>query len=301
VIQSSMGILPVIPTPFRHGRFDESSFISLLEHMLPWVDGYTVLGSTGESPSMTVTERKEIAAFALAHTPRDKKVIVGVSSTSYQDAALLAQHAEEHGAAGVLCAAPYYFANVPDGVLHFLRKVDAAINVDLILYDNPAATKTWLSASDVWYWSEQLKHLRAVKLTDHDLSKARFWQDRGLLVIGGDDPIMFHYLAAGVDGVMMIAPAIFPESFRLVWDTIQAGETEAAFRIFANEILPFVHAFGIGTEIATTKGLLEDLGIFASGEVRAPLTMVDGDQRRVVRQAFEIGVEAARVRAAVLD
>ena len=48
-----VGLLPVIPTPFREGRFDADSFARLLEHMLPWLDGYTLLGSTGEAPSLT--------------------------------------------------------------------------------------------------------------------------------------------------------------------------------------------------------------------------------------------------------
>jgi 4-hydroxy-tetrahydrodipicolinate synthase len=290
------GILPVIPTPFREGRFDENSFTALLDYMLPWVDGYTLLGSTGESPSLTVSEREEIAAFALSATPSDKTVVVGVSSTSARDATRLAQHAEAHGAGAVLCSAPYYFPNTPDGVLRFLREVDQALGIDLILYDNPAATKTTLHAADVSRWADELQNLHAVKLTDHDLAKVPVWQMAGLQVIGGDDPILFQYLAAGVTGVMMIAPAVLPESFRCVWESIQAGDVDHAHFIFASEVLPFVHAFGIGNEIATTKALLADLGVFASPELRAPLTDVDDERRQLVRRAFDIGLEAARTR-----
>ena len=70
------GILPVIPTPFRDGRFDPASFERLIEHMLDSVDGYVVLGSTGEAPSLTTEERCAIADFALAKTPPDKTVVV---------------------------------------------------------------------------------------------------------------------------------------------------------------------------------------------------------------------------------
>ena len=49
----------------------------------------------------------------------------------------------------MLCAAPYYFENSPAGMLAFLGQLDAAIGVDLVLYDNPAATKTKLAAADV--------------------------------------------------------------------------------------------------------------------------------------------------------
>ncbi|MDX6512636.1 MAG: 4-hydroxy-tetrahydrodipicolinate synthase, partial [Gaiellaceae bacterium] len=54
---SITGVLPVIPTPFLDGRFDSASFQRLLDQMLDHVDGYTLLGSTGEAPSMTTEER----------------------------------------------------------------------------------------------------------------------------------------------------------------------------------------------------------------------------------------------------
>ena len=105
------GLLPVIPTPFLDGSFDKVSMRRFLDQFLPCLDGYTLLGSTGEAPSLTTTQRMEIAEWALKATPLDKAVVVGVSHTSLDDSIRLAQHAESIGATGVLCAAPYYFAN----------------------------------------------------------------------------------------------------------------------------------------------------------------------------------------------
>ena len=136
------GLLPVIPTPFQDGAFDADSFERLLGHMLPGVDGYTLLGSTGEAPSLRVGQRMAIAEAALAMTPADKTVVVGVSHTCVEDSVALARHAQAAGASGVLCAAPYYFQNTPAGLERHLAKLDAALEVDLVLYDNPAATKT---------------------------------------------------------------------------------------------------------------------------------------------------------------
>src|ERR1700759_5370019 len=96
------GILPVIPTPFANGRFDAESFERLVDHLFPGCDGYTLLGSTGEAPSLTLEQREEIAAKALELTPKDKTVIVGVTHTCVTDSIRLARHAQEHGAAGVL-------------------------------------------------------------------------------------------------------------------------------------------------------------------------------------------------------
>jgi 4-hydroxy-tetrahydrodipicolinate synthase len=288
------GILPVVPTPFRDGRFDERSFAAMVERSAAYVDGYTVLGSTGEAPSMTVRERMEIAERMGAVVPDELTLVLGVTSTAVEDSVELARHAEAHGAAGVLCAAPFYYVAEPDGVLAYLERVDAAVERELVLYDNPGATKIRLDAGAVVRWAERLGHLHTVKLTDHDLGKVAAWQAAGLGVLGGDDPILLRFLAAGVDGVMVIAPVVLPEPFRRVWDLVRDGELDAAGRLFGATIAPFVHAFGIGDEIATTKALLADVGVFASAEVRPPLTGVGRDRGVLLRTAFEAGYAAFR-------
>jgi 4-hydroxy-tetrahydrodipicolinate synthase len=281
------GILPVIPTPFSGGRFDTDSFERLVEHMFPGCDGYTLLGSTGEAPSLTTEQRQKIAAQALELTPEGRSVVIGVTHTSVAESIRLAQHAQEHGAVGVLCASPYYFQNSSEGLRRFFAELDAALEIDLVLYDNPAATKTTLAAEDVIAWASELEHLRTLKLTDRDLSKVGKLQAAGINVMAGDDPILFRYLDAGVDGVMVIAPAIFPEAFRTVWEAMQAGEPAAAMEVFAAEILPFEHVFGIGDEIVTTKAMLQLMGIFASDEVLPPLVPVGAERRALLQLAFD--------------
>lgn len=290
------GVLPVIPTPFRDGAFDRDAFARLLDHMLPSVDGYTLLGSTGEAPSLMTAQRTEIAEEALALTPSDKTVVIGISHTSADESIALAVHAQDHGARAVLCSVPYYFANTPEGILAQLRRIDAALEVDLVLYDNPDATKTTLRPDWVLEWAQQLDHLRSVKLTDHDLAKIDAWHAGGLNVLAGDDPILFHYLTAGVDGAMVIAPAVLPESFRAVWDRVRAGDLTEALDVFSRELAPFIHAFGIGQEIATTKALLADIGVFSSAEVLPPLTPVGEERTQQLRRAYELGQDACRRR-----
>jgi 4-hydroxy-tetrahydrodipicolinate synthase len=204
----------------------------------------------------------------------------------------LARHAEAHGAAGVLCAAPFYYVAEPDGVLAYLERVDAVLERELVLYDNPGATKIHLGADTVVEWADRLGHLHTVKLTDHDLGKVATWQAAGLAVLGGDDPILLRFLAAGVDGVMVIAPVVLPEPFRRVWDLVRDGDLDAAGRLFGATIAPFVHAFGIGDEIATTKALLADVGVFSSDELRPPLTGSGPDRTALLRTAFEAGYAA---------
>lgn len=281
------GTLPVLPTPFLDDAVDYESIERMLGATLPYVDGYTVLGSTGEAPSMTLAERREIVEFVLKSVPADKTIVVGVAHTSVADAALLALHAQTHGAAGVLLPVPFYFLNTPEGAFRFVSAIDTVLDVELVLYDNPVTTKTTLPAQTVIEWATRLGRLHTVKLTDHDVTKIAVWKAAGLGVLAGDDVILFRYLAAGVDGSMVLAPALFPAPFKDVWDCIQRGDVSGAFGIFADEILPFLHVFGVGDEIATTKALFHDLGLFASREVRPPLEGVDPERQKLLRLAYE--------------
>jgi 4-hydroxy-tetrahydrodipicolinate synthase len=160
------------------------------------------------------------------------------------------------------------------------------LEVEMVLYDNPMATKTVLRAESVVEWTKSLSHLGSVKLTDHDLSKIDAWHAAGLSVLGGDDPIAFRYMEGGVDGVMIIVPALCPGPFRRCWDQLRAGDLDAAYADFSAEILPITHAFGIGDEIATSKAILQEMGVFTSAEVRSPLAASSPDRRRLLSSAL---------------
>lgn len=282
------GILPVVPTPFVRGEFDPDSFKRLLDQMLPHVDGYTLLGSTGEAPSLTTQERMDIAAAALAMTSSEKKVVVGVTHTALAESLEIAAHAQRHGASGVLCAPPYYFPNSRPGLGDYLAELGAGIDCELVLYDNPTPTATHVGVEQVIEYAQRIARLNTVKLTDHALGKVPLWRDAGLRVLGGDDSILFRYLASGVDGTMVIAPAIFPAAFRETWDRYRSGDLASALDVFSAEILPFLHVFGIGDEIVTTKALLAEVEIFASAEVRLPLTPTDDARHQLLAQAYRL-------------
>jgi 4-hydroxy-tetrahydrodipicolinate synthase len=293
------GVLPVIPTPMKDGAFDAASLRRFLDHMLPFVDGFTLLGSTGEAPSMSTAERMEIAEQVLAMTPDDKRVVVGVTDTALGESIRLARHAGEHGAAGVLCASPYYFPNTSRGLGEYLEALADATDVEIVFYDNPTPTQTVVAAEQIVEYARRIPRLNTVKLTDHALEKIPVWQDAGLQVHAGDDPILFRFLRAGVDGAMVIAPAVFPAAFREVWDRRAAGDLPGALEVFSEEIAPFLHVFGLGDEIATSKAILADVGVFASAETRLPLRATDADRRELLVQAYRLCTQRTEQRTGV--
>jgi 4-hydroxy-tetrahydrodipicolinate synthase len=93
---------------------------------------------------------------------------------------------------------------------------------------------------------------------------------------------------------MMIAPSIFPEAFSRLWQLLRAGDVEAAYEVFSARVLPLIHVFGIGDEIATSKAVLKDMGLFASAEVLPPLVEAAPARSELVRLGYRVAIGRAQ-------
>lgn len=283
------GSLPVIPTPYYNGKIDYDSLLRLFEYIFPDLDGYTLCGSTGEAVSLSLEERLELMEFAIKNKPPGKTIVVGITHTNLEEMARLARCAEELGIGAGLVPCPYYFPNSFPMVLEFFRALDRSSNLELVFYDNPDYTKTYLRSEELLTLIDACAHLNAVKMTDHDLAKITALKENGKVkVFAGDDVVAFRSLLLGVDGSMIIAPAVFPAAYQQVVGLLQERNPKQALRVFSERILPFIHLFGLGDEIPTTKALFKHLGIFRSDELRLPLLPCSPKRLREVIMAYEL-------------
>lgn len=281
------GSLPTIPTPFYNGRIDYDSLAKLFEFLFPELDGYTLCGSTGESVSLSLRERLELMEFAAQHTPAGKMIVVGLTHTNLEEMGQLARCAKELDLSAGLVPCPYYFPCSFPMVLEFFRSVDKLSDLNLVIYDNPLFTKSYLRVEELLRIVETCPHATAAKITDHDLTKIPALKQNGVKVFAGDDIVAFRSLLLGVDGSMIIAPAVFPDSYQNVIRLLANGDSRQSLRVFSDRILPFIHLFGPGDEISTTKALFRHLGVFRSDEVRPPLLPCSPERRSDVVLAYE--------------
>jgi 4-hydroxy-tetrahydrodipicolinate synthase len=283
----------VIPTPFRDNRIDFDSLLRLFDHLFPDLEGCTICGSTGEAASLTLDERLELMKFTARNVPPSKTIVVGLTHTSLEEMTKLARYAEEVGIHAGLVPCPYYFPNSFPMVLEFFRALDRASGLELVLYDNPVFTKTWLSASELLSIVDACPDLKSVKLTDHDLDKIPALKRHGVTMFSGDDVVAFRSLMLGVDGSMIIAPAVFPAAYQETVRLLRENRTVESLRVFSERVLPFIHLFGLGDEVQNTKALYKHLGIFNSGEVRLPLLPCSHERLREVVLAYDLCQSAA--------
>lgn len=290
------GNIPVIPTPFLNGAVEYGGFDRLIEHTASSVDGYVVAGSTGEAPALSKQERIDIVRYMAGKVPQGKELVVGLGHTNLQEAIEIGAASREAGVRSALVPSPYYFPNSPAMVTEYLAVLAEKTELDLVFYDNPVTTGTRYTSQELLQMAKDVPAIKAVKMTDHHFGKMRELKAHSSLrVFGGDDIICFRSFEAGVDGSMIIAPIIYPEAFRASWEAYRAGDRKESFRIFAQIILPFIHMFGPGDEIPTTKALYHALGIFRSAETRLPLLPADAQRVRELMLGYEAGLACQAV------
>jgi 4-hydroxy-tetrahydrodipicolinate synthase len=292
------GSLPVIPTPFHQGEIDFESLLRLFDHLFPELDGCTLCGSSGESVSLSLEERLKLMEFAIRNAPTGKSIVVGLTHTNLNEMAQLARRAEQLGARAGLVPCPYYFPNSFPMVLEFFKALDRSSGLDLVIYDNPLYTKTWLTAQELFRILDACPRVKGVKMTDHNLDKITALKQHGnVAVFSGDDVVAFRSLLLGVDGSMILAPCVFPAPYQEVVRRLKAGKPAEALRVFSEQILPFIHLFGLGDEVSTTKAVFKQVGIFRSDEVRLPLLSSTAERLREVMLAYELCRNHAGARA----
>ena len=143
----SDGIYTALLTPFtEEGAIDEALFVRLLAFQeAAGVRGVVVAGTTGEGPSLSVSER--VALYELASRTRGQlRIIAGILTCSLPDALSLARSAADVGCDALMVAPPFYYRATREGLIAFYRALLDATALPVILYNIPQLTRQPITA-----------------------------------------------------------------------------------------------------------------------------------------------------------
>ena len=103
------GVLTALITPFKKGEIDWASLKKLLRHQLEGgVSGFVINGTTGESPTLTSAEKKQLFDFVKSESAGSVPLVMGTGSNSTQESIRATREAAEWGADAALVVVPYY-------------------------------------------------------------------------------------------------------------------------------------------------------------------------------------------------
>ncbi|WP_269496083.1 4-hydroxy-tetrahydrodipicolinate synthase [Castellaniella sp. S9] len=282
------GSMVALVTPMHpDGRLDMEAFRKLIDwHVEQGTDGLVVVGTSGESPTVTVDEQAELIAIAVQHAAGRIPVIAGTGGNSTAEAIELSHHAKAAGAAAGLSVVPYYNKPTQEGLYQHFRSVAEAVDLPCILYNVPGRTVADLS-NDTILRLAQVPGIVGVKDATGNIGRgAQLIAEAPahFQVISGDDPTAAALILMGGRGNISVTANVAPRLMHELCAAALRGDAAETRRLNArlsalNRVL-FLEANPIPVKWAVAEMGLTQLGY------RLPLTPLDPQYRAVVRQAL---------------
>lgn len=276
------GVFPAITTPFHaDGGLDDDSIPRHVAWLLDaGCQGIVALGSLGEGATLTFNEKLRVIGASLEATKGRAPLIAAISGLSTAECVTLAKEAAKAGCAGLMVLPPYvYRGDWRETEAHFASVLDAT-PLSCMLYNNPIAYGTDLSAEQVAQLSARHRNVHALKESSGDVRRITAVRalvgDRLALFAGLDDMIL-EAAAVGADGwVAGLVNALPAESVEL-FALAKAGRMADAMRLYA-WFLPLLRFDTVPKFVQLIKLVQEEVGM-GTEVVRAPRLPLDAIER----------------------
>lgn len=275
-------------TPFREGIFDVAAFRGLISWQIEsGTAGLIPVGTTGESPTLSHSEHKEVVEVCIAEAKGRVPVIAGAGSNSTAEAVDFARHAEGAGADAILVVTPYYNKPTQAGLLRHFNMVADAVSIPLVVYDIPG--RSIIAVNDDTL-AQMAKHRNIVGIKDAtaDLARPTRLQTligNGFSQLSGEDATALTYRAAGGHGCISVtanvAPALLAEMHN-AWDD---GNVARAMEINAS-LMPLHDALFCESSPGPVKYAAKLLGL-CDDSLRLPLGHIEDSSKKQVEKAMK--------------
>ena len=292
------GSIVALVTPMAEsGEVDFDAFESLLEwHLAEGSDGVVVMGTTGESPTVTVAESEELIERAVRRLSGRIPVIAGTGTASTAVTVERTRAACEAGVDAVLVVTPYYNKPSQEGLfLHFQAVADAS-SVPVILYNVPSRTAVDLLPPTVARLAQH-PQIVAIKEATGRLERAReilACCDDDFVLLSGDDATAREWIMAGARGVISVTGNVAPGPMHRMCEAALRDDDAGARAL--DETLAALHRdLFLEANPSPVKWALQYMGRTQAG-IRLPLTRLAEVHQPVVAAALRAaGIQSAGV------
>lgn len=259
-------------TPFLNGEIDYASLGDMIDFQISsGTDSIVILGTTGESPTVTEDERERLIPFAKERIASKVPLIVGCGSNCTDNAVRLSKRAEELGADGILTVTPYYNKASGTGLTEHYKKIAAAVSLPIIIYNVPSRTGVNVPMS-VYNSLSEVDNIVAVKEAGGDISYdceliSRFGDYFD--IYSGCDDITVPMLSLGAKGVISVAANIVPSRMHQMCYEFFSGNMKKSIDL-QYELMPLIKELFAEVNPIPIKTALSIIGL-CSDEFRLPM------------------------------
>ena len=180
------------------------------------IEYLVTMGTTGETPTLSKEEKKDIVLFTYQQVAGRVPVVVGVGGNNTRELEGELATLPLDKATAVLSASPYYSKPSQEGLFQHYKALAAASPKPILLYNVPSRTGRNLSAATTIRLANEVKNIAGIKEASGDMAQCmEILRDRpaSFLVVSGDDALAMPQIACGMDGVISVAANSFPRAF----------------------------------------------------------------------------------------
>lgn len=279
------GAITALITPFRKGAVAYDELASLVEFQIKsGINGLVPVGTTGESPTVSVEEHLEVIRCTIEATRKRVPVIAGTGSNATDTAVELTAAAHEAGADAMLVVAPYYNRPTQDGLFRHFSKVAEATDRPIVLYSIPGRCGVEISVGVIERLRAKFPHVNHVKEAGGSVDRVdQIIQALGdsVTVLSGDDSLTLPFMSVGAHGVISVASNLYPGAVSKMVAHALAHDYAKA-RALHRRLYPVAKTIFIESNPSPIKAGMLRAGLISSDEVRLPLCPMSSANRKIL-------------------
>jgi 4-hydroxy-tetrahydrodipicolinate synthase len=283
------GSIVALVTPMHD---DTSVDYPTLRKLIDWhieqgTDCIGVVGTTGESPTVSVEEHCEIIRVSVEQAKGRVPIMAGCGANSTQEAVELAQFAKKVGADCQLQVVPYYNKPTQEGqYLHF-KKIAESVDLPMVLYNVPGRTVADLLHDTVIRLSK-VPGIVGIKEATGNIERAQ-WLIKDLppsfSVYSGDDPTAVALMLCGGRGNVSVSANVAPKLMHELCVAAMSGDVARAMQI-QFQLLPIHKHLFVEANPIPLKWAMSKMGL-CNGTMRLPMTTLTPPNEAVVEAALK--------------
>jgi len=274
-------------TPFDGGEVDYNTLDELVRfHLKSGIDGIVPCGTTGESPTLSHQEHKQVIERVVKTVGGKMPVIAGTGSNSTAEAIELTAFAKKIGADASLQVTPYYNKPTQEGFYQHFAAIAEEVDLPMVLYNIPGRCGAGMTPETIARLSK-IENIVAVKEATGQLDfSSQIANLCDITILSGDDSLTLPIASVGGKGVISVVANIVPGDVKEMTDLILEGDFVSA-RKWHNKLFKLCKTMlTMATNPIPIKAAMAMLGM-ASEEMRLPMTPLEDSQKETLRKLLK--------------
>ena len=282
------GSIVAIVTPMHaDGSLDNSALRKLIDwHIAEGTDSIVIVGTTGESSTVSVTEHCELIKLTVEHARGRIPIIAGTGGNSTAEAIKLTECAKDVGADAALLVVPYYNRPTQEGMYRHFKAIAEAVDLPLILYNVPGRTVADMSNETIVRLST-IPNIVGVKDATGNIGRGLELLrnvDKSFAVYSGDDPSAIALMLCGGAGNISVTANVAPRAMHELCVAAMAGDIARAIEI-NKRLMPLHSKLFVEPNPVPVKWALAEMGLMPAG-LRLPLAPLSDEFHDTIRAAL---------------